>query len=153
VCSSDLGAYCNYDNNSIHVVVYGRLYNYYAVKDQRGLAPDGWHVPTDEEWTTLTTYLGGESIAGGKLKEVGTLHWISPNIGATNESGFTTLPSGFRYYDDGRFNRYGSADIFWSSNDYITGTAWSRGMLYDRSDMIRTVYQNNYGFSVRCIKD
>jgi uncharacterized protein (TIGR02145 family) len=89
------GAYCWYNNDAAtYKATYGALYNWYAVADSRNIAPTGWHVPTDAEWTTLTTFLGGESVAGGKLKETGTNHWTSPNTGATNETGFTALPGG-----------------------------------------------------------
>jgi len=79
-----------------NVTTYGRLYTWYTVIDSRNVCPDGWHVPTDTEWTTLTDYLGGTSVAGGKLKETGTTHWTTPNTGATNETGFTALPGGYR---------------------------------------------------------
>ena len=90
------GAYCDYDNNPNNVATYGRLYNWYSIEDSRDLAPDGWHVPSRDEWQTMIEYLGGDGIAGGKLKESGTEHWLSPNEGATNESGFSALPSGMR---------------------------------------------------------
>lgn len=103
------GAYCEYDNNVASVATYGRLYNWYAAVDTRNIAPDGWHVPSDEEWKQLETYLGMSqaeadaiglrgSDEGGMLKETGTSHWDSPNTGATNESGFTALPGGHRRY-------------------------------------------------------
>lgn len=88
------GAYCNYNNDEGNVATYGRLYNWYAVDDSRNIAPAGWHVPSDAEWQTLVDYLGGDAVAGGKMKEAGTTHWASPNTGATNESGFTALPGG-----------------------------------------------------------
>jgi len=88
------GAYCDYDNTPNNSIIYGKLYNWYAINDSRSIAPMGWHVPTDVEWTTLITYLGGESIAGGKLKETGIIHWETPNGDATNTSIFTGLPGG-----------------------------------------------------------
>ena len=97
-------AYCWYsDNYATYGTVYGALYNWYAVSDAKNIAPLGWHVATDAEWTTLTTYLGGESVAGGKLKEAGTSHWNTPNTEATNETGFTSLPGGYRYDYNGTF--------------------------------------------------
>lgn len=87
--------YCLYDNDITNRETYGALYNWFALQTGK-LCPTGWHVPSDEEWTVLTDFLGGESIAGGKLKEAGTVHWDTPNLGATNESGFTSLPGGFR---------------------------------------------------------
>jgi uncharacterized protein (TIGR02145 family) len=92
------GAWCWYNNDSANGAVYGKLYNWYAVNDPRGLAPEGWHIPSDAEWTTLTTFLGGEGVAGGKMKERGITHWIYPNTDATNSSGFTGLPGGVRYF-------------------------------------------------------
>ena len=91
-----LGAWCWYNNDPANDSSYGRLYNYYAVADSRGLAPTGWHIPSDSEWTTLSTFLGGDAVAGGKMKEAGTAHWLDPNTGATNSSGFTALPGGLR---------------------------------------------------------
>src|ERR1035437_4904310 len=89
------GAWCWYNNDSAtNASTYGKLYNWYAVNDPRGLAPTGWHVPSDAEWTTLSTCLGGNAVAGGAMKETGTTHWTSPNTGATNSSGFTGLPGG-----------------------------------------------------------
>ena len=92
------GAYCNYNNtsNTNAIVTFGRLYNWMAVNTGK-LAPKGWHVPTNEEWTILSNYLGGDDVAGGKLKETDTTHWNKPNVGATNETGFTALPNGVRY--------------------------------------------------------
>ena len=105
-----------YDGNESNVATYGRLYTWYAVTDSRNVCPTGWHVPTDAEWTTLTTFLGGENVAGGKLKETGTTHWTTPNTGATNETGFTALPSGYRYID-GTFLTIFSMGIWWSSTE------------------------------------
>src|SRR5665647_2153473 len=90
------GAWCYNNNDPAVGVIYGKLYNWYAVNDPRGLAPTGWHVPSDAEWTTLSTCLGGDAVAGGAKKETGTTHWTSPNTGATNSSGFTALPGGLR---------------------------------------------------------
>jgi uncharacterized protein (TIGR02145 family) len=146
------GAYCNYNNDTNNVATYGRLYNWYTVIDSRGLAPTGWHVASDAEWTTLTTYLGGLSVAGGKLKEAGTAHWASPNTGATNESGFTALPGGYRYHN-GIFDNIGYYGYIWSSSEYDATYAWYRGMDYSNA----TVYPNSclkkFGYSVRCVKD
>jgi uncharacterized protein (TIGR02145 family) len=92
--------YCLYNNtnNADSIRTFGALYNWYAVNTGK-LAPKGWHVPSNAEWTTLTTYLGGDSVAGGKLKEAGLANWITPNVGATNETGFSALPGGLRYHD------------------------------------------------------
>ncbi len=147
---SNAGAWCYYDNNSYNGTIYGKLYNWYAVDDSRKIAPSGWHVPTDAEWTTLTTYLGGVSIAGGKLKETGLTHWAGPNTGATNETGFTALPGGHR---EGYMHSIG---YWWSAtsvdNEY-SQYAWSRNMDYDYSDVFRGKVFKTYGYSVRCVKD
>ena len=98
----------------------------------QGICPAGWHLPTDAEWTILTTFLGGESIAGGKMKTTGTIEagtglWYAPNTGATNESGFSALPGGCRY-DDGGFYYWVTTQYFWSSTEYDTSSAWYRDL-------------------------
>jgi uncharacterized protein (TIGR02145 family) len=145
-------AYCWYNNDaSTNKATYGTLYNWYTVNTSM-LCPTGWHVPTDDEWTTLTTFLGGESIAGGKLKEIGTTHWSSPNIGADNSSGFTALPGGYRNYD-GNFITNGNYGVWWSSSESSTSNAWYRDMIYGYSIVERSSYKELDGFSVRCLRD
>jgi len=139
------------DGNESNVATYGRLYTWYAVTDKRKLCPTGWHVPTDTEWTTLTTYLGGESVAGGKLKETGTAHWKSPNSGATNESGFTALPSGSRYLN-GTFPVIGYSGYWWSSA-LSSGSAYYWSVEYNNSSVHRDYDPKHDGFSVRCLRD
>lgn len=146
------GAYCEYDNDINNVAVYGRLYNWYAVDDGRNIAPEGWHVPTDAEWQTLVDYLGGDAVAGGKLKETGTTHWNDPNTGATNESGFTALPGGTRYRS-GSFLDMGRYAYFWSSTEIYSLNAWYRSLYYNYSQVYRYGMVKHYGFSVRCVKD
>ncbi len=159
------GAYCNYNNNEGNVATYGRLYNWYAVDDSRNIAPEGWHVPTDEEWKQLEMYLGmsqAEADAdaldwrgtdeGGKLKETGTTHWNSPNEGATNESGFTALPGGFRHHS-GNFGNMGYYAYFWSSTETSSSYAWYRNLGYSGSQVYRSNYYKQDGFSVRCVRD
>jgi uncharacterized protein (TIGR02145 family) len=146
------GAYCNYDNNISKATTYGRLYNWFAVNDNRKIAPSGWHVPTDEEWTTLTTFLGGFSVAGGKLKEAGLAHWVSPNTGATNETGFTALPGGTRI-SDGTFYNNGYSGNWWSSTVSNAVSAWYRYLYYNDGKGLRDGSINLYGFSVRCLRD
>ena len=114
--------------------------------------PDGWHLPSDAEWTTLTTYLGGESVAGGKMKEAGESHWTSPNTGATNESGFTALPGGYRL-NNGTVSFIGRNGLWWSSTQYDTNNAWSRDLSYLYSGVGRSYGLKDYGFSVRCMRD
>jgi len=146
------GAYCNYNNDSSYTATYGRYYNWYTVVDSRNLCPTGWHVPGDAEWTTLTDYLGGVSIAGGKLKEAGLTHWISPNTAATNETGFTALPGGYRD-NNGTYVNIGYFGYWWSYTESNTSNAWSRNMGYVHSYAYRDYDNETYGFSVRCLKD
>ena len=148
------GAYCNYNNtsNTDTIATYGRLYNWYAVNTGK-LAPKGWHVPTDAEWTTLTTYLGGKSVAGGKLKETGTTHWVSFNTGTTNETGFTALPGGGRFLY-GSFFSIGKTGHWWSATEYVATYAWDRYM-HNNFSYVDSYgdYDKEVGFSVRCVRD
>ena len=115
------------------------------------MAPIGWHVPSDTEWTTLITYLGGEIIAGGKMKSIGTSLWISPNTDATNVSGFTGLPGGFRLSTGiGYINQRGN---WWSLSEYDTLTAWYRNLDYNNGNATKATPYKVCGYSVRCIKD
>lgn len=144
--------YCWYNNDeTTYKSTYGALYNWYTVNTGK-LAPLGWHVPTDTEWTTLTTYLGGGSIAGGKLKETGTSHWSSPNTGATNETGFTAIPVGGRG-NYGAFGSIGYDGNWWSSAEGSAGNAWSWYLVYNLSNVARFNYLKSCGFSVRCVRD
>jgi len=118
----------------------------------QGVCPTGWHLPSDVEWTELTDYLGGESVAGGKLKEAGTTHWLNPNEGATNESGFTALPGGSRSFN-GPFVNLGYGCNWWSATEFVAGNAYSRNMLYTLSGVYRDFSNEEFGFSVRCLKD
>ena len=129
------------------------MYNWYAVNTDK-LCPIGWHVASDEEWTILTDYLGGLSIAGGKLKETGILHWNAPNSDATNESQFTALPGGYRSFTDGAFFSIRDNGTWWSSTSNTSSAAWSRAItLYNTSDVQVISNNKNYGVSVRCLKD
>ena len=146
------GAWCYYNNDVANGAIYGKLYNWYAVNDPRGLAPTGWHVPTDDEWTTLSTTLGGDAVAGGKMKVAGTTRWTTPNTGATNESGFAGLPGGFRN-SNGSFSNVGGAGYWWSSTEFNTTFAWLRGLYYNDGSIDRFNYNKKGGFSVRCLRD
>lgn len=148
--SSTSGAYCWLSNDINNKATYGALYNWYAVVDSRKLCPSGWHVPTHAEWTTLTTYLGGESIAGGKLKS--TLLWNNPNTGATNEISFSALPGGYRNYT-GAFGGFGSYGYWWSATQSNTNYAWSRAMTHNSSIATSGATNKRNGSSVRCVKD
>jgi len=147
------GAYCNYNNDANNATTYGRLYNWYTVADARNFCPTGWHVPSDVEWTTLTTYLGGEGIAGGKLKEIGTNHWNSPNTGATNESGFSALPGGSRISSNGTFGNVGFYVSWWASTEYTSAYSIYRYMGWSSNSIYNYYNLNNDGLSVRCLKD
>lgn len=143
--------YCWYNNDfASNKNTYGALYNWYTVNTGK-LAPTGWHVPTDAEWSTLTNYLGGESIAGGKLKETGLTHWISPNAGATNESGFTALPGGFRDAG-GNFDSMGEFALFWTSTKGTYGSLY-RVLVTENGSVIPWDDDEGGGLSIRCIRD
>ena len=150
--NSTTGAWCYYDNDANKGITYGKLYNWYAVNDSRSLAPSGWHVPSDAEWTTLTTFLGDESVAGGKLKEVGIAHWLSPNKGATNESGFSALPGSCRTVY-GVFDLVGSNGYWWTSAEGNAASAWIRNLNFINSSISRGSSVGESGFSVRCVRD
>jgi uncharacterized protein (TIGR02145 family) len=145
---------CFYENNIGNKDPYGALYNWYAVSTNK-LCPEGWHVPSDIEWTTLTDFLGGESLAGGKLKETGTDHWAAPNTGATNVSGFSALPGGYRgaqglYYFQGTWGNY------WTSTSPYESVAYYRLMTNVSQEVDNgkgNAVQRLIGHSVRCIMD
>lgn len=146
------GAYSWYDHNAeAYEKTYGALYNWYAVMDSRNISPEGWHVPTDEEWTILGNYLAASS--GGKMKEEGTDHWISPNTGATNESGFSALPGGFRSYTGDFFGNLGSDGYYYSATEFDATTSWARYLLHVSADLGAWHYNKGSGMSVRCVKD
>ena len=147
------GAWCYYNNDPILGAVYGKLYNWYAVNDPRGLSPIGWHIPTSDEWTTLIDYLGGYDVAGGKMKESGTAHWIPPNIDADNNSGFSALPSGSWTNLVGRFSYLGSAGFWWGSTPVNETSSTIVGLYNDVGSIGMSNGINNYGASVRCIRD
>lgn len=151
------GAYCWYNNDVSWKDAYGTLYNWYAVVDSRGLCPAGWHTPTDAEWTILTDHLGGYSIAGGKLMSTRTApdahpRWNSPNASATNISGFSAFPGGYRS-SNGTFNYHGAYGYFWSSGEYSSGYAWGRYLYYFGADVYRDGSTKGRGRSVRCLRD
>lgn len=145
------GAYAWYNNDAAtYKNTYGALYNWYAV-NTGNLCPTGWHIPTDAEWTTLTTYLGGSNIAGGKLKEANLAHWYSPNTGATNETGFTALPGGIR--TNGTFNDIEHYGYFWSATEESASGAWNLYMNYSFGNVNKGLSFKELGISVRCLRD
>jgi uncharacterized protein (TIGR02145 family) len=146
------GAWSYYNNDATKNNPYGKLYNWYAVVNSNGICPTGWHVPSDAEWTTLTTFLGGETVAGGKMKSTGTQYWQSPNSDATNSSGFSGLPGGFRDYN-GAIGSIGYGGYWWSSTENGTYDAWDRNLGYSNGGVGRPYDNKTFGFSVRCLRD
>jgi uncharacterized protein (TIGR02145 family) len=140
-----------YSSSSENGDIYGRLYKYFAALEA---CPNDWHLPSDNEWDTLIDYLGGIEVAGGKLKETGTIHWDSPNTSANNSSAFTALPGGYRYGQ--LYNKnLGSNGYWWSStvHSQFTTDAWTRSLSYDKNRISRDFRYKQDGFSVRCVKD
>ena len=150
------GAWSYYNNDAANNAKYGKLYNWYAVSKttngNKNVCPTGWHVPTDAEWTVLTDYLGGDGIAGGKMKEVGTTSWNSPNTDATNTSLFTGLPGGYRDYN-GYCSTIGYFGYWWSSTEYDADDAWNRYLSNYHGDANRNNFNKFLGLSVRCLRD
>ena len=155
--NNNTGAWCYYNNDETNNVKYGKLYNWYAVSSatngNKNVCPTGWHVPTDAEWTVLTDYLGGASVAGGKMKEVGTTNWNSPNIDATNSSLFTGLPGGTRSLVGG-YSYIGVSGDYWSSTNDGMYAAVELIMRYSEAfAQISGSKNKRSGLSVRCLKD
>lgn len=142
--------YCWYNNDSTYRNPYGALYNSFAI-DSRAICPNGWHIATVYEWDGLIKYLGGPSGTGGKLKEIGMTHWLSPNTGATNETGFTALPAGKRN-NDGDFLNIGSLGTWWCQHSN-SGDVYSYTISYDSTSIAKDSGNKNMGFPVRCVKD
>jgi uncharacterized protein (TIGR02145 family) len=146
-------AYCNYNNTTDldSIATFGRLYNWYAVTSNLNLAPSGWHIPTEAEWSVLANYLGGDTVAGIKMKETGTTHWIQSSNSVTNESGFTALPAGLRF-NDGSFGDINYQDRFWSFTGFPTQGIYHE-VSYEVNGLLIDYADKTYGFSVRCVKD
>lgn len=153
-------AYCWYNDNTSNKDIYGAYYTWSAVMNTssgstsnpsgvQGVCPTGWHLPSNSEWDELMTYLG---VAGGKLKESGTAHWLSPNTGATNEASYTALPAGWRFID-GAFAESGRVAWWWSSTEWSINYAWFYSVISGNQDMTSGSYNKWLGLSVRCIKD
>ncbi|MFN5334694.1 MAG: FISUMP domain-containing protein, partial [Bacteroidota bacterium] len=145
------GAWSYYLNDASFNIPYGKLYNWHAVKNS-SICPAGWHVPSDAEWTSLAVFLGGESVAGGKMKSTGTQYWQTPNTDATNSSCFSALPGGYRS-NAGVFNYKGSQGNWWSSTDNNVGGAWYRGIDNNAGSLGKGEFTKLAGYSVRCVKD
>lgn len=145
------GAWSYYNHDEANNAIYGKLYNWYTTLGDT-LCPTGWGVPTDAEWTTLTNYLGGASIAGGKLKTIGTAYWNDPNSGATNESGFSVLPGGRLF--NGSFLDIGRGSFFWSATENHSGYVWFRHLYNGLGSVLRSGdFNKSVGASVRCLRD
>jgi uncharacterized protein (TIGR02145 family) len=145
------GAWCNLFNSLPNECPHGKLYNWYAVDDVRGLCPNGWHVPTDAEFTTLNNTLGGSNVAGGKLKSISDL-WDAPNTNADNSTGFSGLPGGYRD-PYGSFVPIGTTGFWWSSTQYNAGTSWNFFLKNDNANGNKNFNYKTTGFSVRCLRD
>jgi uncharacterized protein (TIGR02145 family) len=155
------GAWCYYNNDSANDTTYGKLYNWYAVAGihdtdpntpNKTLAPVGYHIPTDAEWTTVENCLGGFGVSGGKMKSTGTSLWLTPNVGATNSSGFTGLPGGYRL-SNGSFAYINYYGYWWNSSEYDDIYAWGNILYYSDATSGRSTSGKPNGFSVRLIKD
>jgi len=155
--SMDEGQYGVYDDEPTNANIYGNIYNWAVIGDIRGICPVGWHVPSDDEYTVLTDFLGGESVAGGKMKEAGLEHWNYDSdqisLEATNESGFTGLPAGHRNTNSGDYIYMGFYGYFWSSTENGSDLAWRRYLLYYSSGVARDTFGKPNGFSIRCLRD
>jgi uncharacterized protein (TIGR02145 family) len=153
------GAYASYGDDPENITIYGNLYNWYAVDDDRNISPEGWHVATDTEWQQLINYFGGDNIAGGPLKAEGIIqngdgYWNSPNTGATNELGFASLPGGFHNNDPGNnYINLGLGGYFWSSSPYNNLNSMYRAIFYNTTDVFHGPSGKVYGLSVRCVND
>jgi uncharacterized protein (TIGR02145 family) len=160
--NTTIGAWAYFNNGSSYACPYGKLYNWFTCLDARQLCPVGWHVPTDSEWTVLTNYLGGDSVAGGNMKTMGTIEaatglWYSPNVEAINSSGFSGAPGGYRS-NGGEYYYLGSSGFWWSSSElatseFATYAAWSRYLDFSFGFADRSANYKQDGFSVRCLRD
>lgn len=145
-------AWSYYDNDPAKGDTYGKLYNWHAVSDPRGLCPQGWHVPINSDWNSMVSFLGGGAVAGDKIKESGRLYWDPPVTGATNSSGFSALPGGQRSRL-GDYNYLGVSAGFWSATESGSDVAWYWGMSSGSTDIYRGDDGKEYGWSVRCVMD
>lgn len=150
-CETKVAAWCHYNNDNNKGIIYGKLYNWYAVCNRKGLAPYGWAVPRDDDWQELIMYLGGDSTAGGLLKESDYEHWLKPNTSANNLSGFSALPGGKRYFT-GIFDYEGISGYWWTTTDGSDSSAWCRSLSSKSAAVTRIVYPKIDGLSIRCIK-
>jgi uncharacterized protein (TIGR02145 family) len=144
--------YCWYKNDETsYKNTYGALYNWYAANDSK-LCPTGWHLPTNDEWALLEATLGGDTMVGGRMKEIGTAHWNAPNYGADNRGGFTALPAGYRD-GNGAFDYMGMSGRWWSATELSIVGAWYRSTLYSNAQSQRGYGSKTFGYAIRCVKD
>jgi uncharacterized protein (TIGR02145 family) len=144
--------FCWYDNNpATYKDIYGALYNGFTAADT-SLCPDGWHIPSKEELKQLSIFLGDSASAGGKLKEEGTVHWLTPNKGADNSTGFAALASGIRYFE-GSYSSVLNYTGFWSATKAGTTDQWFMGLYYGEAFMVIDHRTSSIGLSIRCVKD
>jgi uncharacterized protein (TIGR02145 family) len=150
--NNESAAWCHYDNDAQYDAVYGKLYNFYAVKDSRNICPAGWHVPSHTEWEVLERFLGKSTRMGGDLKQQGTTHWYQPNVGATDKYGFGALPGGRRYvaaaFTGMRFEGH-----WWTSTEAMDNTALTRALGFDSERLEGDAMKLGFGYSVRCVRD
>ena len=164
--NNDDDAYCFYNNNQNgEANTYGALYTWSAAMGDnalscntnpsgvQGACPDGWHLPSNSEFSELISFLGGRMVSGGKMKEEGTSHWNSPNTGADNSSGFTGLPSGYRSYSDNGFDKLGEKGFFWSSAEYDGSRGYMHCLRYNYVQGVESDNKKSAGHSVRCVKN
>jgi uncharacterized protein (TIGR02145 family) len=142
-------AYCNFNNDESYTAIFGRLYNWYAVADERNIAPEGWHVATEGDWQTLLNFTGGFGDAALPLRHQGALYWGNGNVNSTNATGFTALPSGLR--DNGNFTGFRAITLFWMG--YPNGDFYSKGYMIFISGVFSADFPKTFGCSVRCVKD
>ena len=151
VTTSD-GAYCYFNNDTFLGQIYGNYYNWAAINDPRNIAPEGFHVPTFDEWMILVNYLGGQMEAGGKLRETGITHWSNTNVGATNETGFSALPAG-RRDGNGDFDNMFGYCYFWTSTEESAPYSWFYGLSSASTIILYAPINKENGYSVRCVRD
>jgi len=146
------GAFSWYEHDyDLYGKTFGALYNFHAVNSKK-LCPDGWEIPSDYDWNLMADTLGGEENLGGMMKQTDTIYWNSPNLGATNSTGFNALPGGYRHGATGEFEEIGEGAYYWTSTALSLLSAWNRKLLYDSEELGKSTVSKSFAFSVRCIK-
>jgi uncharacterized protein (TIGR02145 family) len=152
-CALGTGAWVHYDLDAQYEDPYGKLYNWYTVEDARNVCPTGWHVPSDVEWTALVDFLGGLPVAGGKMKTVGPAYWQNPNVGATNESGFSAVGGSWAKGTVCNFGTLKTEAMWWSSTPFSATYAWYYSLTNTSGQLNRGASDGRNGFSLRCVRD